>query len=307
MAVFRRPRLLSAATLSDGLIMPTPLSPEEYKRQADEARAKALANFPFERVETGGAEALATWERLKRAGRGFPVVLGSDEAVADLADHLRPDRPGSRSAEEILAAAARLRHPEDLIAKRALEGARGRAYLRKWFANPDAQLPQGIVVDADGVRRELSPEETRAFFLREPQPPPLGEWPAQNDYVPGLSVTMDRGRTLEKVNVGLIPTDDWTTIPAHLRWGGWNACPHPEYHVAALRAWRDRFGAELVGLGTDVMDLRVARPPQSRAQALDLAREHYVFCHDSVDQGVGTLSGWAALLLGHEWWSFWWD
>jgi Domain of unknown function (DUF4253) len=293
--------------------MPTQLSPEERKRQADEARAKAIATFPFERVETGGAEALATWERLNGAGRGFPVVLGSDEHVAGVADDLRSNypetHPARRSAEEILAAAARLRHPEDLIAKRVLEEARGREYLQQLFANPDTRLPQGIVVDAAGVQRELTPEETRALFLREPQPPPLGEWPAETDYVAGLSVTIEivSGRTLEKVHVGLIPTGDWTTIPAHLRWGGWNACPHPEYHVAALRAWRDRFGAELVGLSRDRMDVRVARPPQSRAQALDLAREHYVYCSDIVDQGVGTLSALAALLLGNEWWSFWWD
>ena len=55
------------------------------------------------------------------------------------------------------------------------------------------------------------------------------------------------------------------------------------------------------------MDLRVARPRQSRADALDLAREHYVYCADIVDQGVGTLSAMAALLLGNERWSFWWD
>jgi hypothetical protein len=286
--------------------MPAPSTPEEYERHADEARAKALAAFPFERVETSGEEALVTWERLKRAGRGFPVVLGSDGAVADLMIHFRPDWPGSRSVEEILAAADGLRHPQDLIARRASEEARGRAYLQQLFANPDAHLPQVTVVE-HGSPRQLTPEETRAFLLREPQRPPLGEWPAQPDYVVGLSVTMDRGRPLDKVNVGLIPTDDWTTIPAHLRWGGWNACPHPEYHVAALRSWRDRFGAELVGLGTDVMDVRVARPPQSRADALDLAREHHVYCADTVDQGVGTLNALAALLLGNEWWSFWWD
>jgi hypothetical protein len=32
---------------------------------------------------------------------------------------------------------------------------------------------------------------------------------------------------LHKVHIALIPTD-WTTVPAHLRWGGWNACPHAE-------------------------------------------------------------------------------
>ena len=68
-----------------------------------------------------------------------------------------------------------------------------------------------------------------------------------------------------------------------------------------------RFGAELVGLSTDRMDLRVTRPPQSRAEALDLAREQYVYCSDIVDQGVGTFSALAAVLLGNPLWSFWWD
>jgi hypothetical protein len=292
--------------------MAAPLTPEERKRQADEARVKAIAAFPFELIETSGEAALATWERLKGAGRGSPVVLGGDGHVARFADDLRrvyPDKHSAgRTVEEILAAAAPLRHPDDLIARSAAGDARAREHVQQWLANPDARLPQVIVADK-GVQRELTPEETRAFLLREPQPPRVGEWPAELEWASGLSVAVESpsGRTLEKVCVALIPTDDWTTIPAHLRWGGWNACPEPEYHVAALRAWRDRFGAELVGLGTDVMDLRVARPPQSREQALDLAREHYVFCHDSVDQGVGTLSGWAALLLGYEWWSFWWD
>jgi hypothetical protein len=287
--------------------MPTPLTPEELKRQADEGRAKAIAAFPFERVEVRGEEAFATWARLKLAGRGAPVVLGSDDHVADLTDQLRrkyPEtQPGRRSAQEILAAAATVRHPEDLIAQCAVEEARGRDSMQKFLANPDAVLPTVIVAEADGVQRQLTREETRASMLRERRPPAVGEWPAHIEHPAGLSVTIESPsrRTWEKVHVGIIPTDDWTTIPAHLRWGGWNGCPHPEYHVAALRAWRDRFGAELVGL------LRVARPPQSRADALALAREHYVYCSDIVDQSLGTLSALAALLLGHEWWSFWWD
>jgi hypothetical protein len=299
--------------LSGTRFMPAPLTPEERKRQADEACAKAVATFPFERVETSGEEALTTWERLKRAGRGSPVVLGGDGDVARFADDLRrvyPDpHPAAPTAEEILAAAAALRHPDDLIARRASGDARAREHLQEWLANPDTGLPQGVVVDANGVQRRLTPEETRAFFLREPQALRVGEWPGEREWTSGLSVAVESasGRTLEKVHVGLIPTDDWTTIPAHLRWGGWNACPHPEYHVAALRSWRDRFGAELVGLDSDRMDLRLARPPLSRAQALDLAREHYVYCPDSLKQGRGTLSSWAAQLLGNEWWSLWWD
>jgi hypothetical protein len=285
------------------------LTAEQLKRQADERREKAIATFPFERVETNGDAALAMWGRLKLGGRGSPVVLGSDASVANLALPFFPGRPGMRTAQEILVAADGVRHPEDLITKRTLDEARAHAHLQQYLENPDARLPNVIVADARGLQRQLTPDETRAFMLRQRKAPPLGEWPAETDYVPGLSVVIDSpsGRTFEKVHVGIIPTDDWTTIPAHLRWGGWNDCPHPEYHVAALRSWRDRFGAELVGLGFDRMDLRVARPPPSRGEALDLAREHYVYCYDIVDQGLGTLSALAALLLGNAWWSFWWD
>jgi hypothetical protein len=36
----------------------------------------AMADFPFEVVETSGEIAIATWEELKKSGRGTPVVLG---------------------------------------------------------------------------------------------------------------------------------------------------------------------------------------------------------------------------------------
>ncbi len=55
------------------------------------------------------------------------------------------------------------------------------------------------------------------------------------------------------------------------------------------------------------MDLRVTRRPQSRAEALELAREHYIYCNDIVDQGLGTLSALAACLMANDLWEFWWD
>jgi hypothetical protein len=55
------------------------------------------------------------------------------------------------------------------------------------------------------------------------------------------------------------------------------------------------------------VDLRVARRPDTREQALELAREHYAYCNDIVDQGEGTLSPLAACLIADERWNFWWD
>jgi hypothetical protein len=96
-------------------------------------------------------------------------------------------------------------------------------------------------------------------------------------------------------------------MPAYLHWGQWNGCPAPEYQIAALRSWRERFGAELVGLSRDVMNVRVQSRPPTREVALELAREQYVYCSDIVDQGVQTLSALAAVLMESDWWYFWWD
>jgi Domain of unknown function (DUF4253) len=264
--------------------------------------------FPFERVATSGDRALATWGQLKAVRRGVPVVVGDDEAVRILTDAFSPTRPRKTSVADILASADCIRHPEDLAQQRIREAGNARAFLTQHFArHPDGHLPTMIVADRDGTR-DLTQDETRAAMLREPQSPPVGEWPATPSPSAGLTVAMKSDQTrLHKVHIALIPTDDWTTVPAHLHWGGWNACPHAEYHVAALCSWRDRFGAELIGLSSDRMDQRVARQPHTRAQALELAREHYIYCNDIVDQGEGTLSRLAACLIADDWWNFWWD
>jgi Domain of unknown function (DUF4253) len=56
-----------------------------------------------------------------------------------------------------------------------------------------------------------------------------------------------------------------------------------------------------------MMNLRVTRRPQTRSDALALAREQYMYCPDNVDQGLGTLNAFAAHLMANPWWDFWWD
>ncbi len=284
------------------------LTPEEIKRRAIERREQALANFSFERVRVPGKRALATWEELKSAGRGVPVVIGDDESFERLLELFGPTWPNQRPAAEVLAAADGIRHPEALVARRDEEGAQARESMKRFFeSRPDAPIPKMIVTDSAG-QRELTREETIAAMLQESKSPPLGDWPARADIEPELSVARERpNRPAKDIQIVLIPTNDWTTVPAHLHWGGWNSCPAAEYHVAALRSWRDRFGAELVGLGFDMMNLRVTRRPQTRSDALALAREQYIYCPDNVDQGLGTLNAFAAHLIANSWWNFWWD
>lgn len=258
-------RSSAAGRQGPDLSHPTPEPHAEYKA------------LPNERFTVRGEQALAEWERLKAAGRGWPVVIGGDEdleriteqaAMGDPALVAAPS-PGRdvRSSAQILAAADKIRFPQD---------------LRKW----------------PGTYR---PEDLRA---------PLGAWPAKTDGGdPGLSVALDlvSGKFHDRVHILLLPIENSWEAPAYLRWGDWNACPPPEYHVAALRTWNARFGAELVGINGDTMNLRVKTRPGDRKQSLALARALYGYCPDIVDQGVGSLTGLAAGLMASDWWYLWWD
>ena len=252
------------------------------------ARMAAFANFPYEIVETHGEDALATWEALKTAGRGAPVVLGEEE----LDNLLVPFDPRARARQtpiaEILAAADAIDFPDDLRRLRHEEHAEAVAYFK--------------TIGAYG-------------FITDEADAPLGDWPEAPWRETGpsdadeLSVVYDVMTRQPKptAHIALIPTDDPTAIPAYMHWGNWNECPSSAYHVAALRLWRGRYGAELVGLASNAMNLRVSRRPATREEALELARAHYVYCNDIVDQGVRSLRALAAGLMASHWWFFWWD
>ena len=244
----------------------------------------AMADFPFEVVKTSGEVALAAWEDLKKSGRGTPVVLG--DKIEDFLPACNPVQAARLPlVRDILAEAKSINFPDDLLRFRREEFARAMAVLSK--TNPSISI-------------ELDEEE---------YVPPLGDWPAEASNSPGLSVLYDFAarKIRSSVRIALIPTDDPTTIPAHLHWGNWNACPPPAHHVAALRLWRDRYGAELVGIDGDTLNLRVSRKPATREEALELARVQHIYCNDIIDQGVGSYRALATELMAHDWWYFWWD
>jgi hypothetical protein len=176
------------------------------------------------------------------------------------------------------------------------------------LSDPKANFPTTI---SGGVLQ--SDEQTRAeyeAYLAEGHAPPLGEWPSVPPQGAGLSIVENyrrRNAPYEKVHIVLVPAEHSYEIPAYLSWGGWNACPAPDYQVAAFRSWHQRYGVEIVGIGGDVINARATRRPTTREEALALAREQYAYCSDIVDQGVETLSLLAATLMADDWWYFWWD
>ena len=82
---------------------------------------------------------------------------------------------------------------------------------------------------------------------------------------------------------------------------------NPDVHVALMRYWHEKYGAELMTLTRDVVEMSVARPPMTREDALELAKEKFLYCQDILTQGTQTLERLAAEHLGCPVWFFWWD
>lgn len=97
-------------------------------------------------------------------------------------------------------------------------------------------------------------------------------------------------------------------VPAITSWtGAANADISGDEHLAVLRHWHDRFGAELVVLGFDTVELAVARPPTDPSIALDVAHDQYAYCPDVIDQGFESMAALVKQQVTRRSWFFWWD
>lgn len=257
--------------------MPDPEKAESVMQQFKEARRQALERFPFKSTTVRGTEALTEWTERRAANDGYPIIVGNQEDLERLADHYSiydPERyagklplPPLRPTEEVISSGEVLRFPES---------------LSDW---------------EDG----FEPGELDA---------PTGDWPEEiptMDEVIASTIDFYERKVHAEVHLLSIPTDMGWKVPAYLRWGNWNACPPAEYHVAALKHLFENYGAELIAIGPDLIEVKVARPPTAQDEALRLARAIYQYCPDSVEQGAGTISNLAAFLMHSSIWSFWWD
>ncbi|HET8906660.1 MAG TPA: DUF4253 domain-containing protein [Ktedonobacterales bacterium] len=122
--------------------------------------------------------------------------------------------------------------------------------------------------------------------------------------------------------IALIPVNGPWQVPAYLQLGGMDTWGHtvgriggvegahgmePQVHMAILKYWYERWGAEAVAATAADLEVRVLRPPTTPAAALELAKEQYLYCRDLVDQHTGSVTVLAKLLLDSPVWWFWWD
>ncbi|MBQ4465919.1 MAG: DUF4253 domain-containing protein [Oscillospiraceae bacterium] len=100
-------------------------------------------------------------------------------------------------------------------------------------------------------------------------------------------------------------TRPWETV-IYLPFGGWNECPYPEEIAAVLHDWHEKYGAVPALMTHDILEVYVPSPIPTE-QAMEAAKEQYLFCCDIVEQGVGTIGALADCLRQSKMWYFWWD
>jgi Domain of unknown function (DUF4253) len=105
----------------------------------------------------------------------------------------------------------------------------------------------------------------------------------------------------------LIPTSDSWEVPAYLPVQANEWDPPLAVHVAMMKYWNERWGAELVAMVPGIVEMRVLQPPKSLDEALALAMEQYIYCPDLTDQQVGSIQRLAKILINGHVWQFWWD
>jgi hypothetical protein len=85
---------------------------------------------------------------------------------------------------------------------------------------------------------------------------------------------------------------------------------------AVLRSWEARFGARLLGTGSDVaLRVLIERPPATLEAATAVAAEHFAFAAECRvtggwypgDHGARSVGELAECLAGSPLWRFWWD
>ena len=151
------------------------------------------------------------------------------------------------------------------------------------------------------------------FIKRQAQDPEYydttpGDW---EDLEPASTITAHTdilsGEPKPEIYVALVPVVKSWMIPAFLKTGSWNDCPNPEEHAAIFKYWDEKYGVDVVGITSDVIELEVRNPPTSKKQALQLAEQQFIYCPDIVYQGTQTIAALASTLLNGKIWFFWWD
>lgn len=137
----------------------------------------------------------------------------------------------------------------------------------------------------------------------------IGEYDSEPEMMSGFSTLLDYSTedTFETILFEIPTRQPWEVVD-YLPFGGWNECPAPREMAAICKHWYEEYGAIPTVVTHDVFEMRLPQPVPSD-KALEVAKEHYAFTPDRVDQGTETytLGEVAASIKVSSGWFFWWD
>lgn len=137
----------------------------------------------------------------------------------------------------------------------------------------------------------------------------IGEFHGEAEVMNGFISLCDyyADKTLETIIFEVPTTKPWELV-AYVPFGGWNDCPSPDEMMAICKYWYEKYSAVPAAITHDVLEMTVPVPvPED--MAIEVAKEHYAFTPDRVNQGTetGRLSEVAASIAVSDVWYFWWD
>ncbi|MEU8921870.1 DUF4253 domain-containing protein [Kitasatospora sp. NPDC048545] len=180
------------------------------------------------------------------------------------------------------------------------------ALLRGWWQTRGSGEAEDDRGDDDGDDDEIA-EALAPYGFTWPGTAPAVDVPdgAAGAEARGLADVL---QSVKDVRLGLVRADSGAEALAVCGWSGPTNHENDIAKVAAVLAdWERRFGARVVDVGFDTLELSVPVPPATLAEALPVAAEHISLCPDLVFQGTGSLTEYARELVGAHQWSFWWD
>lgn len=103
-----------------------------------------------------------------------------------------------------------------------------------------------------------------------------------------------------------LPHDQEYLAPLIIPMGGFNESPLPVLQAVIFRYWQQQYHALPITVDQSAWFLRAGSLPQTDEQALQLAKEHVLFC-PYVLESFDTIGAYASYLKQHDIWYFWWD
>jgi hypothetical protein len=249
--------------------------------------------------QTSGSKAVAYWQRLKDAlattekDLAFvAVLLGTEQSFELTMEHLGSLAPLSlefrEDEEEPSVMRAEPTTAELVEMGEKIDCQNWLAERLERFVCPPGEWPVTMKV---GLVSEPEP------FNTDDQPMSINYW----------DNNLDRLVVGERIYMALVPTSVSYKIPVLMRFGGENSCPKAQEHYAMLKRWHELHGASILAIEPNVIECFVEKPPMNKEQALKIAREHYGYSNDTIDQGEGEIAAYAYELLNKKLWTFWWD